>query len=115
MMNQEIKIKNVLKDLGITPNIKGYHYLAEAISIRAKANEENDFNKPQMELYREVAEKFKTTSSRTERAIRHAIGQSISRNNTMYIKFFGNERVTCSHFIARMAEYITLPESEEVG
>ena len=69
--NLNISITKILHELGVPSHIKGYQYIRESISLI--------YEKPEMvggitkELYPEVAKKFKTTVSRVERAIRHAI------------------------------------------
>lgn len=110
MMNQEIKIKKLLKRLGITPELKGYHFLTEAITIKAIAG--NSIRKTQGCINREIAEKFETTSWRVERAIRYAIELAVIRKTSTYTRIFGAERVTTNCFIASIVEYINSPESE---
>lgn len=118
MTTQKFSIKRTLQECGITPDIKGYHYLAEAIAIKEKANADNDFNKPVMEIYEEIAGKFSTTASRVERAIRHAVGKSFKSNSPVLPVIFGGAirsnggKVTNACFIAMIAEYIEIPESE---
>lgn len=72
-------------------------------------------------LYPAVAKKFKTTVSRVERAIRHAIETSFNNldPDTMY-DIFGNTisynkgKPTNSHFIAAMAELVAEKIKEEI-
>lgn len=117
-MNQEIKIKKLLQELGVTPDIKGYHYLAEAIAIKARANQNNDFAKKHTIIYEEVAEKFETTYARVERAIRHAVGKAFGTMSITLRNLFGTVinqkigKVTNSCFISMVAEHITFTESE---
>ena len=67
------------------------------------------------ELYPEVAERYKTTSSRVERAIRHAIEVSCNRGDYEYMKeLFGHSvdydraKPTNSEFIATVADKLRL-------
>lgn len=118
MTKHTFSIKRTLQECGITPDIKGYHYLAEAIAIKERANEKNDFNKSVMSIYEEVAGKFSTTASKVERAIRHAVEKGFKINNPVIAAVFGNAinansgKVTNACFIAMIAEYIEFPESE---
>ncbi len=69
--NIQMSITKILHELGIPSHIKGYQYIREGVGII--------FEKPETiggitkELYPELAQKFDTTVSRVERAIRHAI------------------------------------------
>lgn len=63
----EKEIKELLNKLGIKINIKGYWFWITAIEYKA---EHNDVS--MSELYNEVAKMNNTTSSRVERALRHA-------------------------------------------
>ncbi len=62
---------NLILQLGIPANLKGYHYLREAILL--SINDTQMLECVTKVLYPTVAEKFNTTSSRVERAIRYAI------------------------------------------
>ncbi len=110
---------NLMKELGIPANLKGYNYLIEAISILLTDKEMYD-GAITKELYPAIAKKYKTTSSRVERAIRHAIEVATDRASVeiMY-KIFGmtasadSGRLTNSEFIYGAANYIELLESRE--
>ncbi|MDW7684055.1 MAG: sporulation initiation factor Spo0A C-terminal domain-containing protein, partial [Bacillota bacterium] len=93
--------------------IKGYHYLREAIMMVVE--EVDLLGSVTKVLYPRIAEKFETTSSRVERAIRHAIEVAWSRNNIETIKkFFGytinteRGKPTNSEFIALVADRLRL-------
>ena len=75
--NLENRVTNMLHEIGIPAHIKGYHYLRDAIMM---AVEDMDvLNAITKILYPTVAKKYQTTSSRVERAIRHAIEVAWSR------------------------------------
>lgn len=118
MTKHESKIKNILYELRITPEIKGYHYLLEAIAIKEEANKKKDF-KPQTKIYRIVAEKFNTTPANAERAIRHAIHRSSNNKTPLFFSIFESvldiqkENITNSCFIAMVAEHIASQEIED--
>jgi len=70
-LSLEIRVKNVLHRLGTPAHIKGYQYLTDAIILAVRDRDVLDgITKV---LYPEVAKKYKSTPSRIERAIRHAI------------------------------------------
>lgn len=109
----EIKITKMLHELGIPSHIKGYQYIRESIMLI--------YNNPYIiggitkELYPEVATKYKTTSSRVERAIRHAIEVSWNRGDYDYMEeLFGHSvdydraKPTNSEFIATVADKLRL-------
>lgn len=111
--NLEADVTNIIHEIGIPAHIKGYNYLREAILL---VIEEVDLlGAVTKALYPRIAEKYETTSSRVERAIRHAIEVAWSRNNLETIKrFFGytinteRGKPTNSEFIALVADRLRL-------
>lgn len=114
MKNEKI-IADRLKFAGVPASLLGYEYLKVAIS--------KVLDNPQLihnvttQLYPMVAEECGTTSSKLERAIRHAIEVGFERGNTEYLqRLFGyttsvmKGKATNSEFIATMAEDIRLDE-----
>lgn len=109
----ETDITKMLHELGIPAHIKGYQYLRDAISMVVRDRE-------MMEavtkiLYPEIAKKNYTSSSRVERAIRHAIEVAWGRGSLEVIdELFGytistgKEKPTNSEFIALIADKICL-------
>ena len=103
--NLENRVTNMLHEIGIPAHIKGYHYLRDAIIM---AVEDMDvLNAITKILYPTVAKKYQTTSSRVERAIRHAIEVAWSRGklDTLdelfgYTVSTGKGKPTNSEFIA---------------
>ena len=69
--NIENDVTSIIHDVGVPAHIKGYQYLREAIIMSVNDNEM--LNSITKILYPSIAKKFQTTSSRVERAIRHAI------------------------------------------
>ncbi len=114
MGNDLIKmITKVLHELGIPAHIKGYQYLREAIEL--VINDVEFLGAITKELYPEVADNFNTTSSRVERAIRHAIEVAWERGNMEALnRYFGNSvnsegaKPTNSQFIAKIADQLRL-------
>ena len=109
----EVMITEIIHQIGVPAHIKGYHYLREAIMLSIK--NEDVINSITKLLYPSVAKKFSTTSSRVERAIRHAIEVAWDRGDLDILNaYFGftinNDRgkPTNSEFIAMIADKIRL-------
>ena len=66
-----MKVTEILHQIGVPAHIKGYHYLRDSIIMSVENPE--IINAVTKQLYPSVAKKYSTTSSRVERAIRHAI------------------------------------------
>lgn len=116
--NLQISITKILHELGIPSHIKGYQYIREGISIL--------YERPEVvggitkELYPDIAEKFNTTVSRVERAIRHAIEVSWNRGNwDLMEEIFGHSvdidkaKPTNSEFIVTVADKLRLEFHKE--
>jgi two-component system, response regulator, stage 0 sporulation protein A len=109
----EEEVTEILHQIGIPAHIKGYLYLREAIMMVV---EDIDLlGSVTKILYPGIAQRFNTTPSRVERAIRHAIEVAWARNNIDIIKkFFGytikteKGKPTNSEFIAMMADRLRL-------
>lgn len=109
----EAEITHVLHEVGVPAHIKGYLYLRESINMIY--HEIELLGAITKTLYPDVAKKYKTTSSRVERAIRHAIEVAWSRGNVEAIsKIFGytvnvnKSKPTNSEFIAMIADRLRL-------
>ncbi len=112
-MPLEEEVTGMLHQIGIPAHIKGYLYLRDAILM--VVDDVDLLGSITKILYPEIADRFNTTSSRVERAIRHAIEVAWARNNADIIeKFFGhticNEKgkPTNSEFIAMIADHLRL-------
>lgn len=111
--NLELEVTNIIHELGIPAHIKGYLYLRESILLVIDRVEL--LGGVTKELYPMVAQKFSTTPSRVERAIRHAIEVAWSRGNIDAIhRFFGytvdyeRGKPTNSEFIAMVADRLRM-------
>jgi two-component system response regulator (stage 0 sporulation protein A) len=109
----EQSVTDIIHEIGVPAHIKGYQYLREAI-IRT-INEPDLINAVTKQLYPQVAQRFQTTASRVERAIRHAIEVAWDRGDLDVIqKYFGytvsnlKGKPTNSEFIALIADRLTL-------
>jgi two-component system, response regulator, stage 0 sporulation protein A len=106
-------ITAIIKEIGVPAHIKGYAFLREAIQM--VYNDVDLLGSITKVLYPEIAQKFNTTPSRVERAIRHAIEVAWNRGNYESIsKMFGytvhhlKSKPTNSEFIAMIADKIRL-------
>ncbi len=111
--NLEVRVTNIMHQLGVPAHIKGYLYLRDAITMVIE--EIALIGAVTKELYPTVAKKYNTTPSRVERAIRHAIEVSWERGNFAEMKsIFGNSveeksgKPTNSQFIAKIADKLRL-------
>ena len=111
--DMEIVVTDIIHQLGVPAHIKGYHYLRTAIlySIEDKTL----LDSVTKLLYPTVAGIYETTSSRVERAIRHAIEIAWDRGNVDTLNSFfgytvdtGKGKPTNSEFIALITDKIRL-------
>ncbi len=112
-MDLRIKISDMLHTLGVPSHIRGYQYIRDGIVMMY---EEPDMLKGiTKEVYPELALKYNTTTSRVERAIRHAIEVSWSRGDYQLMdKYFGNSidydksKPTNAEFIITLTDRLRL-------
>jgi two-component system response regulator (stage 0 sporulation protein A) len=109
----ELKVTQILHEIGVPAHIKGYHYLRDSIMMSVEKPE--IINAVTKQLYPSVAKKYQTTSSRVERAIRHAIEVAWDRGDVDVLNsYFGytihNDRgkPTNSEFIAMISDKLRL-------
>ena len=111
--NLEALVTNVIHEVGVPAHIKGYQYLREAIMMVIK--DIDVLNQITKSLYPQIAQRFDTTPSRVERAIRHAIEVAWGRGEQdMVENIFGytvsasKGKPTNSEFIAMIADKLRL-------
>ena len=111
--NLEALVTNIIHEVGVPAHIKGYQYLREAIMMVVKDIEV--INQITKSLYPQIAQKYSTTPSRVERAIRHAIEVAWGRGQTEVVEnIFGytisaaKGKPTNSEFIAMIADKLRL-------
>jgi len=116
-LSMESRVTAIIHDVGVPAHIKGYQYLREAICIAV--NDMDVINAVTKVLYPAVAKKFGTTSSRVERAIRHAIEVAWDRGDLETLqKYFGytvsnaKGKPTNSEFIAMIADRLVLEQGK---
>lgn len=115
-LNLQEKVTHIMHDLGVPAHIKGYHYIRDAIIM--VIDDLEMINSITKLLYPSIAKKYKTTSSRVERAIRHAIEVAWGRGQIEVIdEIFGytisngKGKPTNSEFIAMIADKLRLSEA----
>lgn len=107
------KISKIFINVGIPPHIKGYSFLREGVKMAI--NEPSIINNITKKLYPMIGEKYETSPSKVERAIRHAIevawnrGRIDSINSILGVKaYVGQEKPTNGEFIALIADKMLL-------
>ena len=111
--NLEIKVTEILHQIGVPAHIKGYHYLRSSIIM--SIDNPDIINAVTKQLYPSVAKNFSTTSSRVERAIRHAIEVAWDRGDVDILNSYfgytihnGRGKPTNSEFIAMISDKLRL-------
>lgn len=116
----EVEVSSLLHDLGIPSHVRGYKYIREGIMLLYTSKEL--VNLVTKDIYPEIANRFNTTSSRVERAIRHAIEISWIRGDLKIMEeIFGNSidfersKPTNSEFLTTIADRLKLHQKELIG
>lgn len=109
----DIVISDIMRQIGVPAHIKGYQYLRKSIKLSVEDSEM--LGSVTKLLYPTVAKEFNTTSSRVERAIRHAIEVAWDRGDVDVLSsYFGytiqsqRGKPTNSEFIAMIADKLKL-------
>lgn len=109
----ERQVGQLLSALGVPPHFKGYVYLRDAIT--SVVLEPELLGAVTTALYPQVAKQRNTTSTKVERAIRHAIESTWIKGNLQFIdELFAHTvdadkgKPTNSSFIARLADHVRL-------
>lgn len=112
-LDLEIRITNLILELGIPTHIKGYQYLREALLLCV--NDIHIITAITKILYPSIAKSFHTTPSRVERAIRHAIDITWSRGDLDVLQKVFNitpeskkQKPTNSELISLLADKLRL-------
>ena len=112
-LSLKIQVTEILHQIGVPAHIKGYQYLRDSIIM---AIENPDIiNAITKQLYPSVAKRYETTSSRVERAIRHAIEVAWDRGDVDVLNsYFGytihntRGKPTNSEFVAMISDKLRL-------
>lgn len=109
----ENQVTKIIHQIGVPAHIKGYQYLRTAIIMAI--NDSDIINSVTKILYPSVAKKYQTTTSRVERAIRHAIEVAWDRGDIDTLNSYfgytiqqGRGKPTNSEFIAMISDNLRL-------
>ena len=112
-LDLELRVTEVIHQVGVPAHIKGYQYLREAIIMAIRDME--SVGAITKIMYPGIAKKFHTTASRVERAIRHAIEVAWDRGDIETLQsYFGytvsgvKGKPTNSEFISMIADRLRL-------
>lgn len=104
-------IQEILLSIGVPPNIYGFAYITYAVELLLLDSEYQHY--VTKGLYVDIAQRYKTTPSRVERAIRHAISVAWLHGNADLIHHVFRNCVrpdkgvpSNSVFLARLYYYI---------
>ena len=116
----EVRVTNVIHEIGVPAHIKGYQYLRDSIIMAI--GDMDVINAITKVLYPTIAKKYHTTPSRVERAIRHAIEVAWDRGDLETLQsFFGytidveRGKPTNSEFISMIADRLRLQMKTEAS
>ena len=109
----ETEVSEMLREIGVPANLKGYRYVRTGIIMSVE--DPTVLGQLTKVLYPAIAKEFKSTTSRVERAIRHAIEVAWNRGDMDVLnKYFGytidmdRGKPTNAEFIAMIADKISL-------
>lgn len=109
----QIQVTEILHQIGVPAHIKGYQYLRDSIIMSVETPE--IINAVTKQLYPSVAKRYDTTSSRVERAIRHAIEVAWDRGDVDVLNSYfgytihnGRGKPTNSEFVAMISDRLRL-------
>ena len=110
--NLEGEISVLLSRMGISASIKGYHFIRKAVILALE--DEEALVGITKGLYPDIAKFYKTSASKVERAIRHAIESAWKKNGPqIYFEVAGylpSEKPTNGQFLSALSEYFRLHE-----
>lgn len=116
----ELTVTEIIHEIGVPAHIKGYQYLRSSIIMAVV--DMDILNSITKQLYPSIAKQYDTTSSRVERAIRHAIEVAWGRGKTDTIdELFGyslskgRQKPTNSEFVALIADKIRLDNKKKIA
>lgn len=106
------KVENILSEIGIPANVKGFDYIADAMEVFEEHGHRVSVTKI---LYPEIAKRNNSIPSRVERAIRHAleIANSTRGDYENFEKYIGFTNTTNSAALISLYKHIKREEEEE--
>lgn len=118
--DNEMYVTEILHKIGVPAHIRGYHYLRDAIMI--SVDDREMISSVTKLLYPSIAKMHGTTSSRVERAIRHAIEVAWDRGDVETLNsYFGytihnlRGKPTNSEFIAMISDKLRLENKRRIA
>ena len=117
----EKRISEILRRLGMPVSLKGFQYIKKAIELISE--DESELDCIVKKLYPDIAECFPdSTSTRVERAIRHAIEVTFEKGSLSEIEIIFSNAYSCekgkptnSEFLACLYEYMKFEADESEG
>lgn len=105
-IDREYQITDIMHELGIPANLKGYLYLRDAIIM--VLYDTSLLHSITKSLYPDLALKYRTNPSKIERSIRHAIEVGCSRGSTETLKELFKRSFDTNRYIPSNSEFITI-------
>ncbi len=112
-LEDETMVTEMLRNIGVPAHIKGYRFLRE--SVLRTVDDPAAINAVTKVLYPDIAIAYQTTSSRVERAIRHAIEVAWDRGDIDTLNYYFGSTIhasrgkpTNSEFIAMLADRVLM-------
>jgi len=105
----EFIVSRVIIDFGIPPHIRGYAFIREAILLLIQ--DYSIINSVTKNIYPEIAKKYNSTSTRVERAIRHAIEISWDMESKNKLRTYfpdNNVRPTNTEFLEFLYKWVCI-------
>ncbi len=119
-VNVEVEVSSLLHDLGIPSHVRGYRYIRDGVMLLYESS--SLVNLVTKDVYPIIAKKYDTTTTRVERAIRHAIEISWMRGDIKLMEdLFGNSidfdrsKPTNAEFLTTIADKFKLYSKELIG
>ena len=119
VLETEDMVTDMLRMIGVPAHIKGYRFLRDSIII--VVDKPDLINAVTKVLYPDIATQNDTTSSRVERAIRHAIEVAWDRGDIEILNYYFGSTVhslrgkpTNSEFIAMLADRVVMSQKRSV-
>ena len=119
VLETEDMVTDMLRMIGVPAHIKGYRFLRDSIIM--VVDKPDLINAVTKVLYPDIATQNETTSSRVERAIRHAIEVAWDRGDIEILNYYFGSTVhslrgkpTNSEFIAMLADRVVMSQKRNV-
>ena len=110
-MPTNYEIRNLLKKVGVSPDLSGYFYLSDAIEAIKEDMEQKKRLRQFVPLYGEIGKAYGFRDYKcAERCMRHAILKAWKKYNEKFAELFPDkdETPTLSAFICTMAEHLLM-------